>query len=111
MDVHVPSGVFGKDFDGALFFLGIPRPRPQQQASMVQLLLQMAGMMIADPFSDNPTEKAANASCKRLFDARRFRCPEVYFFRRQRRWWSRAHLRLRLLTLARLPLQAATCLT
>jgi hypothetical protein len=35
MDVHVASRMLLENIDGSLLVLGIPRPYPEQQASMV----------------------------------------------------------------------------
>jgi hypothetical protein len=51
MNVHVLAGMFGKDFDGALFVCSIPCPHPQQQASVIQLFLQIPRVVIGNQLS------------------------------------------------------------
>ena len=46
-----------ENFDGARFVLRIPSPHPQQQTSVIQLLLQVMRMVIADPFGQNRADE------------------------------------------------------
>ena len=65
--------MLSENFDGARFVLRIPSPHPQQQTSVIQLLLQVMRMVIADPFGQNRADEATGPArqCRRSDSGRR----------------------------------------
>ena len=53
MDMDLLTRMLFENADGALFVRGGPCAYPQQKAAMIHLLLQMVGMVLADPLGQD----------------------------------------------------------
>ena len=53
MDMDLLTRMLFENADGALFVRGGPCTYPQQKAAMIHLLLQMVGMVLADPLGQD----------------------------------------------------------
>jgi hypothetical protein len=53
MDVNLFTGMLFENARGLLFFCRRPCAYPQQQAAMIHLLLQVMGMVFANPLGQN----------------------------------------------------------
>jgi hypothetical protein len=68
MNVNLVARMLLKNCDGTLFICCFPGPHPQQQATTVDLIWQMIGVLVADPFRQwraNESSGPARQGCRR----------------------------------------------
>ena len=65
VQMYVLGRVPSQDGERLLLALGVSGPDPQQQAAMGEVLLEIFGVLVADPAGERSPDQTAGAACDR----------------------------------------------
>jgi hypothetical protein len=63
--MNIIAGMASENFERLAFPLGIARSDPQQETAMVQMLIEMPGMLVTDEARKRRSDQAPGAAGKR----------------------------------------------
>jgi hypothetical protein len=71
MEMNILPGMTAQNSEGLAFMLGVAGSDPQQETAMVQMLVEMLGVLVTDEARERGSDQAAGAAgnCRRSENA------------------------------------------